>query len=309
MASGQTPSRDRLAGKVAIVTGSGRGIGRAEALLMADEGAAVVVSDMGVDHGTRRAEVVAGEIRSTGGQAVATTDDLSTFEGARRTVGAAFNHFGRLDIVLNNAGLRRVNPIQDMTEEDFDIVVGSHLKATFGVIKYAACWFIEQRAGVILNTSSEAGLGHPYNSAYSAAKEGITGLTRTIARELGPYGVRCNLIRPRASGTESEEFIAAVERLRPRREALGRFALGKQGDRSRRSGPEDAAVLAVWLCTDAAAKINGQDFFVMGDEVGLWSEPDLLRTVHNADAWTLDSLDEYATGTLVHGLENRFLGV
>jgi NAD(P)-dependent dehydrogenase (short-subunit alcohol dehydrogenase family) len=299
---------DRLAGKVAIVTGSGRGIGRAEALLMARQGAKVVVSDIGVEDGTFRADTVVSEINAAGGQAVAATPDLATFAGARQVVATALGHFGRLDILINNAGLRAANAIQDISEEDFDLVVGSHLKATFGTIKHAAAVFAEQRTGVILNTSSESGLGHPYNSAYAAAKEGITGLTRTIARELGPYGVRCNQIRPRAEGTQSAEFMAVFQKFRPQREALGRFALGSQGDRYRLSRPEDVAVFAVWLCTDAAASINGYDFFVMGDEIGLWSEPDLLRTVHRSGAWTLDGLDEYAPGTLIHGLENRYRG-
>jgi 3-oxoacyl-[acyl-carrier protein] reductase len=223
-------------------------------------------------------------------------------------VATALGHFGRLDIVVNNAGLRAANAIQDVSEEDFDVILGSHLKATFAMIKHAAELFTEQRAGVILNTSSESGLGHPYNSAYAAAKEGITGLTRTVARELGPYGVRCNQIRPRAEGTQSAEFMAVFQKFKPQRDALGRFALGSQGDRYRRSRPEDVAVFAVWLCTDAAAAINGYDFFVMGDEIGLWSEPDLLRTIRGAGAWTLDSLDEYAPDTVIHGLENRYRG-
>jgi NAD(P)-dependent dehydrogenase (short-subunit alcohol dehydrogenase family) len=296
----------RLADKVAVVTGGGRGIGRAEAHLMAQQGAKVVVSDVGVEDGDSCAGRVAGEINAAGGVAVAATQDLATFEAARQVIGIALDHFGRLDIVLNNAGLRAPNAIQDISEDDFDVVVGSHLKATFGMIKYSAEVFAAQRAGVILNTSSESGLGHPYNSAYAAAKEGITGLTRSIARELGPHGVRCNQIRPRAEGTQSPEFIAVYQKFTPQRDALGRYALGSHGDRHRKSSPEDVAAFAVWLCTDAAAAINGYDFFVMGDEIGLWSEPDLLRTVHRAGAWTLDRLDEYAPEALIHGLDNRF---
>lgn len=296
----------RLAGRVAIVTGGGRGIGRAEAHLMAEEGARVVLADIGVEGGSFCADRVVAEVMAKGGTAVATTHDLATFEGARQTVTAALDHFGRLDIVINNAGLRAANAIEDLTEEDFDLVVGSHLKATFGMIKYSAPVLAEQGTGVILNTSSESGLGHPYNSAYAAAKEGITGFTRSIARELGPKGVRCNQIRPRAEATQSPEFLAVLQKFKPQRDALGRFALGSQGDRHRKSRPQDVAVLAVWLCTDAAVAINGHDFFVMGDEVGLWSEPELARTIHCAGEWTLDSLDDYAPGTLIHGLENRF---
>ena len=205
------PSIQRLDGKVAIVTGGGKGIGRSEALLMAQQGAKVVVSDVGVDERVRRADTVVSEINGAGGHAVAAADDLATFDGARQVVATALDHFGGLDIVINNAGLRAANAIQDITDEDFDIVVGSHLKATYGMIKYAAPIFLEQGSGVILNTSSESGLGHPYNSAYAAAKEGITGLTRTVARELGTCGVRCNQIRPRARGHPEPRVHGGVD--------------------------------------------------------------------------------------------------
>jgi 3-oxoacyl-[acyl-carrier protein] reductase len=299
----------RLTGKVAIVTGGGQGIGRAEATLMARQGAKVVVSDIGIDDGLLRAERVAAEISAEGGEAIAATENLGTFDGARRVVESAVEHFGRLHIVVNNAGLRAPNAIQDITEADYEKVLDSHLRATFGMIRHAAPIFIEQRAGIIVNTSSESGLGHPYNTAYAAAKEGITGLTRSVARELGAYGVRCNQIRPRAEGTQSPEFMAAFLRYQPQRDALGRFGLGSHGDVHRPSLPEHVAALAVWLCTDAAAAMNGRDFFVMGDEVGLWSEPELIRNNILPSGWTLDLLDKYAPDALIHGLHNQFLGI
>jgi NAD(P)-dependent dehydrogenase (short-subunit alcohol dehydrogenase family) len=299
---------NRLAGKVAIVTGSGQGIGRAEATLMAKEGARVVVSDVAVDDGVPRADKVAAAINANGGDAIAVTEDLGTFDGSRRVVETAVEQFGALHIVLNNAGLRAPNAIQEITESEYDRVLNSHLKATFGLLKYAAPIFLEQGAGVILNTSSESGLGHPFNAAYAAAKEGITGLTRSVARELGPYGIRCNQIRPRAEGTQSPEFLAAFLKFQPQRQALGRFGLGSHGDVHRTSLPENVAALAVWLCTDAAETVNGYDFFVMGDEVGLWSEPDLVRNNILPGGWTLDFLDQYAPQALIHGLENRFVG-
>jgi NAD(P)-dependent dehydrogenase (short-subunit alcohol dehydrogenase family) len=298
----------RLAGKVAIITGSGHGIGREEALLMAGEGARVVISDIGADDGVSRAESVAAELAAMGGTAVPFTDDIATFEGSRRAVETALEQLGGLDIVLNNAGLRAFGAIQDITEDQFDMILGSHLKATYGLIKHAAPGFIAQQSGVILNTSSESGLGHPHNTAYAAAKEGITGLTRSVARELGPLGVRCNQIRPRAMGTQAPEFVAGMARYKAEREALGRHGLGHRGDVFRPSVPENVAVLAVWLCTDAAPALNGYDFFVAGDEVGLWTEPDLARHVVHAGGWTLDLLDEHASDVLVHGLENDYLG-
>jgi 3-oxoacyl-[acyl-carrier protein] reductase len=304
-----TNEAKRLRGKVAIITGSGHGIGRAEAILMAQQGAKVVVSDIGSDDGVSRAETVSAEIKAEGGEAIASTRDLATFEGARAVVEAAVRQFGGLDILLNNAGLRSPNPIQDIEEEDYEKVVNSHLKATFGMIKYAAPVFLQQGHGVILNTSSESGFGHPYNSAYAAAKEGITGLTRTLARELGPSGIRCNQIRPRAEGTQSPEFLSSFLKSQAQRQALGRFALGSHGDFHRKSRPADVAVLAVWLCTDAAATVNGCDFFVMGDEVGLWAEPDLVRANILPGGWSLELLDEHAPDALIHGLENKFVGL
>lgn len=190
----------RLAGKAAIITGSGRGIGRCEALLMAQQGAKVVVSDIGTDtDGASTAGKVAEEIRAAGGEAIAVTDNIATLEGARRSVEAALQAYGRLDILVNNAGLRAGNPVDRLTEEQWNLVVDSHLKASFAMTKFAVPVFKRQGGGVIVNTGSEAGLGMIFNSAYAAAKEGIAGLTRSVAREQGRFGIRCNMIRPRAT--------------------------------------------------------------------------------------------------------------
>jgi NAD(P)-dependent dehydrogenase (short-subunit alcohol dehydrogenase family) len=190
----------RLANKVALITGSGRGIGRCEALLMAQQGAKVVVSDIGTDpDGASTAEKVASEIRTAGGEAVSCTDNVATLEGARRTVDAALHAYGRLDILVNNAGLRAGNPVDKLTEDQWNLVVDSHLKASFAMTKFAVPVFKRQGGGVIVNTGSEAGLGMIFNSAYAAAKEGIAGLTRSVAREQGRFGIRCNMIRPRAT--------------------------------------------------------------------------------------------------------------
>jgi NAD(P)-dependent dehydrogenase (short-subunit alcohol dehydrogenase family) len=301
-------STNRLADKVAIVTGSGQGIGRAEAMLLAAEGAKVVVSDMGFDDGVGRAATVVAEIEANGGAGTACTADISTFDGAQELVRTAVDAFGGLDIVVNNAGLRANNTIQDMTEEQFDLVISSHLKSSFATIKFAAPIFIQQQSGVIVNTSSDAGFGHPFNIPYSCAKEGITALTRSVARELGPFGVRCNQIRPRSDVPKAPEFMAKLASFGPQYAALGRFRLGTRGDVFRPSMPENVAPLTVWLCTDAAAELNGYDFFVMGDLVGLWSEPDLVRSQFHEGGWTIDLLDEYALTGVAEGLHNRFLG-
>jgi NAD(P)-dependent dehydrogenase (short-subunit alcohol dehydrogenase family) len=300
----------RFQEQVAIVTGSGKGIGRAEALLLATEGARVVTNDIGHDDdGSMRAENVAAEIVAAGGESIASLADVSTFAGCSSLVESAVSAFGRLDIVVNNAGLRAANRIDLLTEDEFDLVIGSHLKATFGMIKHSIPIFMAQGRGVILNTGSEAGLGMPFNSAYAAAKEGIAGLTRTVAREFGGSGIRCNVIRPRAATTtKAPEFTENINRWASLTEKLGRYAIGERGRFSDglTSTPEEVAVLAVWLCSEAAAQINGYDFQVAGNEIGLWNDPQLTRTAYSTGGWSLAELDEKAPMTIANGLRDRF---
>jgi 3-oxoacyl-[acyl-carrier protein] reductase len=301
--------RKRLVGKVAIVSGSGRGIGRCEAMLLADQGAKVVVNDIGKDaDGKRRADKVAEEIRAAGGEAMASTDSISTLEGANRTVQTAVKSFGRLDILVNNAGLRAPTAIDELTEEQWNLVIDSHLKGTYALIKFAVPVFRDQRSGVIINTGSESGLGHPFNSAYAAAKEGIAGLTRSLARELGRFGIRCNMIRPRAATPGGPEFMEMYQKWMPIAQALGPYWLGERAHvRTGEMNPERVAALVVWLCTDAAVNVNGRGFYVAGEEVGLWSEPELVRCMTRPGGWNLDTLDESGPDSLIIGLSNKFL--
>jgi 3-oxoacyl-[acyl-carrier protein] reductase len=302
----------RLPGKVAVITGSGRGIGRCEALLLAQQGAKVIVSDIGTDaQGASTAENVAAEIRANGGEAVACTDNVATLEGARRTVDAAVHSYGRLDILVNNAGLRAGNPVDKLSEEQWTLVLDSHLKASFAMTKFAVPVFKRQGGGVIINTGSEAGLGMIFNSAYAAAKEGIAGLTRSIAREQGRFGIRCNMIRPRATvntggGAWGREVFA---KWLPMTRALGRYWIGDRGlsGFTRPAHPEQVAELVVWLCTEAAANVNGRSFYVAGEEVGLWSEPELLRSLARPGGWDLDALDEFGRDAMTGDLTNPFL--
>lgn len=303
--------KKRLAGKVAIITGSGRGIGRCEALLMAQQGAKVVVSDIGTDvEGASTAGKVAAEIRAAGGEAVALADSVATMEGARRTVEQAIQSYGGLDILVNNAGLRAGNPIDKLSEEQWDLIADSHLKASFAMIKFAVPVF-KRQGGVIVNTGSEAGLGMIFNSAYAAAKEGIAGLTRSVAREQGRFGIRCNMIRPRANvNTGGGEWGKQVfAKWTPMVKALGRYWIGDRGmsGLNRAAHPEQVAELVVWLCTDAAANVNGRSFFVAGEEVGLWSEPELIRSLARPGGWDLDSLDAFARDAMTADLTNPFL--
>jgi 3-oxoacyl-[acyl-carrier protein] reductase len=305
-------AKQRLIGKRAIVTGAGRGIGRCEALLFARQGAKVVVSDIGADReGASTALKVADEINAAGGQAIHTIDSVATLDGARRTVDAAVQSFGGVDILVNNAGLRAGNPIDKLTDEQWHSVLDSHLKASFAMIKFVVPLFKRQGGGTIVNTGSEAGLGMIFNSAYAAAKEGIAGLTRSVAREQGRFGIRCNMIRPRATvNTGGGEWGAQVFRKwAPMVRAMGRYWMGDRGlsGFKRPAHPDKVAELVVWLCTDAAANINGRSFYVAGDEVGLWSEPELIRNLARPGGWDLDSLDEFAIEAMTADLTNPFL--
>lgn len=259
----------RLEGKVAVVTGSGRGIGRSEAMVLAKEGAKVVVSDFGKDaQGNSLAGLVTDEIRAAGGQAIAVTENLMTAEGAQRTIEAARDSFGGLDIIVNNAGLRGGNPVHKLTEVQWDTVLGSHLKASFLMIKYGVPLLRERGGGVIINTGSEAGLGMVFNSAYASAKEGLAGLTRCVAREQARFNIRCNLIRPRATagntggGDWFAKNLAGI--WRPFVQSLGRYWIGERGHAGwdRPAPPDSIAAFVTWLCTPAAQHINGQDFLL-----------------------------------------------
>jgi NAD(P)-dependent dehydrogenase (short-subunit alcohol dehydrogenase family) len=302
----------QLAGKVAIVTGGGRGIGRIEALSLAQAGARVLISDFGVDgEGASTAQNVAAEICKTGGEAAGSNQDLMRPPGPARVVETALAHFGGLDILINNAGLRGGNPIHKMTEEQWDNVLDSHLKASFLMIKEAVPHMRARGGGVIINTGSEAGLGMPFNSAYSAAKEGLAGLTRSVAREQGRFNIRCNLIRPRATAGQTGGGEWFQQKLQgdwqPLLRALGVHWIGTRGHAGwdRPAPPDSIAAFVAWLCTPAAGNINGRDFFVGGDEIALLSQPEFTSTLFREGGWTPEALDRFGA-TLTKDLQDPF---
>lgn len=305
-----TPSR--LDGRVAIVTGSGRGLGRAEALELAKAGAKVVVNDFG---GTTRgeesgsenvAEQVADEIRAAGGEAVADLNDISSMAGAAGVVGSALKAFGRIDILINNAGIARPCNIKDMTEEDWDSVIRVHLKGHFAMVRQVAPVMIEQGdGGVIVNFASQSGLGHWGNANYSAAKEGVVGFTRTVARDLGEYGIRVNAVRP--LGWTRLGTPDMMETIRYSQDVLGIPGNGNiwVAESAEIPTPEQVGVFVAWLCTEAAAKATGRTFYVGGGTIGLYPEPDPVRSVYRTGGWTLDTLDSAGGPQLIGDLENK----
>ncbi len=299
---------ERLKGKVAVITGAGRGLGRCHALDFAAEGAKVVVNDLGGaadgtggDRGP--ADEVVAEIKKMGGEAVANYDTVTTMEGGERIINTAIDSFGRLDILVNNAGILRDRMIFNMTEEEWDTLIAIHLKGHFTCTKFACTVLRKQRSGRIINTSSAAGLGNMGQANYSAAKEGIVGFTRTVARDMGRYGVTCNAIRPRAATrlTVTPELKAAWEK---------RAAEGLAGAGTGMAllpvfpPPEAVSPVVVFLCTDEATSINGRTFFISGGEVALTSEPESFRSIFKDGIWTVDELCELIPKTLAAGLVN-----
>lgn len=298
---------DRLKGKVAIVTGAGRGIGRGESLLLAEEGAKVVVNDLGggpdgSGSATSPADEVVKEIKAKGGEAVANYDSVDTTEGGENIVKTAMDAFGGLDILVNNAGILRDRMIFNMTPEEWDIVMKVHLYGHFNCTRPACVIFRQQRSGRIINTASESGLGNMGQANYSAAKEGIIGFTRTVARDMGKYGVTCNAIRPRAATrlTVSPELQASIDRAR----AQGTQVPIEAGVDITKLDPDAIAPFVVFLATDEAAGINGRTFLLTAGQVSLYSEPVAEKTIYKDIMWTLDELLTVVPGTLAADLVN-----
>jgi NAD(P)-dependent dehydrogenase (short-subunit alcohol dehydrogenase family) len=292
----------RLDGRVAIVTGAGGGIGREHALLLGREGALVVVNDIGVQRGAD-ARSVAGEIIATGGTAIASTDS-ATWDGAAAIVGHAIDAFGRVDVLVNNATFQRNNDLWRYSEAEVDRTLAVNLKGYLAMMHEVTPHMARQGAGAIVSTSSGSGFGHPSHAAYAAAKEGVVGLTRTAAMELGRFGIRANAIRPLAHSAGVEAYN---EQTKPWRALMDATMSGGAGRHTpEQIHPRKIAPLVVWLCTDAASEVNGRTFLVMGDTVSLLTEPRPKTTIVHEGGWTLDALDATAPTDLIGGLTNRF---
>jgi NAD(P)-dependent dehydrogenase (short-subunit alcohol dehydrogenase family) len=275
-----------LSGKVAVVTGSGRGIGRAHALALAAAGAKVVVNDLGAalsgeGSDLSPAEAVVGEIRATGGEAVANGENVADFEGAGRLVQQALDTFGGLDILVNNAGILRDRMLVNMTEAEWDAVIAVHLKGHFAPTRHAAAhWRERSKAGEdvhgrVINTSSPSGVfGNVGQANYGAAKAGIAGFTLIAAQELARYGVTVNCIAPNARTRMTEET----------------FEMGEPTEGFDPLDPENMSAVVVALAADEAQHITGQVFHVWGGAVNAlrgWSAGELFDA---PEGWSADAL-------------------
>ena len=298
-----------LAGRVAVVTGAGRGIGRGVALALGAAGAKVVVNDYGVNvdgtaPSTGPAFDVVKEIEGAGGEAVASTDSVADWEGARRIIGTALERFGQLDALVTCAGILRDRMIFNMSEEEWDAVIAVHLKGTFNCLRHACTHMRDRRYGRIVTFSSGSGLfGNPGQANYGAAKSAIAGLTKVAARDLGKYGITVNAIAPVAATrmTVNEE----VRRARELRKKQGIQREDRGVAQIEELDPDDIAPMVVYLTSEYAKDVNGQFFLCFGNSVALVSQPRPVKTLYKAEGnWTLDELDRLVPATVAEGLVN-----
>ncbi|MFF1638778.1 SDR family oxidoreductase [Streptomyces sp. NPDC058246] len=273
-----------LAGKVIAVTGAGRGIGRAVALAAAAEGARVVVNDYGVsiegaEPTSSIADAVVKEIEAAGGDAVAVADDISTMAGGRRVVDAALTSYGRIDGVVCVAGILRERMLFNMSEEEWDPVVATHLKGTFTLFRAASAVMRKQGSGTLIGFTSGNHQGSVSQANYSAAKGGIISLVRSAALGLHKYGVTANAVAPVA---------------RTRMSANVPMELTEIGE------PEDVAALVVYLLSDRARdeRITGQVYTIAGPKIAVWAQPRELRAGYAEGSWTPEKIADFLPGTV-----------
>jgi len=242
----------RLKDRVAVITGSGRGIGAATAIRLAEEGAKIVVNDINEENANK----VVDEIKSKGSDAIAVIVDITKMDNAKKLIDTAVEKFGQIDILVNNAGLNRDMLIKDMTEKDWDDVVDLDLKATFFCCKFASQYMVERKYGKIINISSRAWLGNPGQANYSAAKAGVIGLTKALCMELGRYNITVNAVAPGMIETDLLKSHPKYEQMVER--ALKNTPMRRVGQ------PREVANVILFLATDESSYVTGNIIYPSG---------------------------------------------
>ncbi|MFT3821200.1 MAG: SDR family NAD(P)-dependent oxidoreductase [Rubrivivax sp.] len=284
-----------LDGKVALVTGGGRGVGRGICLALAEAGAKVVINDLGATldgqaSGEQPADEVAAAIRAAGGEAAVDGGSVADWNAAHRMVEGAVERFGRIDIVVNNAGILRDVMFHRMNEAEFDAVIAVHLKGSFNVSRAAAPHFKAQGSGVYVHMSSTSGLiGNLGQANYSAAKLGIAALSKSIALDMAKFGVRSNAVAPFAWTRMIDSIPAETPEQKKRVDGLKKLV------------PEKVAPFVVALCADAARDVTGQIFGVRNNEIYLFSQPRPVRNAHCGEGWTPQAILDSALPMLRSG--------
>jgi len=281
-----------LEGKVAAVTGGGSGIGREICKLMAAEGAKVVVNDLGtavdgVGQSRSAADQTIEMIKQAGGEATPNYDSVATPEGGQNIIQTAVNAYGKIDILVHVAGILRDRMIFNMSIEEWDAVINVHLRGAFCVVKPACVLMRAQKSGCIINFSSISAAGNSGQANYSAAKAGILGLTRTVARDMAKYGVRANAIWPGANTRMTATVPESARQIRAER-GIGQAAPMPPTERK----PEHVASIVAFLASDMAQDITGWTVGISGDRLSLIEDPQPVKTAFCPGGWTLDKVTE-----------------
>jgi len=297
------PRGSRLEGKVAIVTGAGRGIGRAHAIALAAEGAKIIVNDPGVERngsgGTiAPADEVVSFIRENGGDATANYNSVADYQEAEQIIASALEAYGQLDILVNNAGIAREGLFHQISADDFHAVVNTHLKGTFNTCHHAVPVMMKQKFGRIINTASSQWRNPEGRTAYSAAKGGIVSLTWDLAFELRKFNITVNAIAPMA------QTRAFTNYQHPQMLSDAGLSVKKAGDElaGARPGGEHVSPLVVWLATQSAENVNGCIFRAGSGKFGIYKHPTETRSVNkdwrNKGRWTLEELRKVIPSSL-----------